>query len=134
MDKRSRKFLKKPVTPSPKSQEYSVSMNYTTLALLFGSLRKCIWMVFLILAQLPVVAQPVVEVLRPNSADRLRPGTTFRIQWRTEGLGTNIDWSIILATNDVQVDWLSSPRIYDGAGNWHTDFTVTSDRPSSCDY
>src|ERR1043166_8988664 len=90
--------------------------------------------VFLVLAQAAVLAQPVVEVVRPNASDRLQRGTTFRIEWRTQGLGTNIDWSIGLYTNNVGVGSLSSPRIYDGAGNWHTDFTVTSDWPSDCDY
>ena len=93
-----------------------------------------IMVVFLVLAQAAVLAQPVVEVVRPNASDRLQRGTTFRIEWRTQGLGTNIDWSIGLYTNNVGVGSLSSPRIYDGAGNWHTDFTVTSDWPSDCDY
>jgi len=91
-------------------------------------------MVFLGLAQTATLAQPSVEVLRPSSGDRLQRGTTFRIEWRTQGLGTNIDWSISLYTNNVRVGSLSSPRIYDGAGNWHSDFTVTSDWPSDCDY
>src|SRR5256885_12897728 len=109
-------------------------MNCTTLALLFGSLRKRIWIVFLVLAQTAALAQPLVEVLRPNSTDRLQPGTTFRIQWRTQEPGTNIDWSLVLSTNNVGRQFLSSPRVYDGDGNWHADFTVPSDLPSSCDY
>ena len=85
---------------------------------------------------LPTVAQQrTVEVLRPNSEDRLQPGTTFRVQWRTQGLGTNIDWSISLYTNGVRIGF--PPRlatVYEGNANWRVDITVPSDLPSSCDY
>ena len=85
---------------------------------------------------LPTVAQQrTVEVLRPNSEDRLQPGTTFRVQWRTQGLGTNIDWSISLYTNGVRLGF--PPRlatVYEGNANWRVDITVPSDLPSSCDY
>ena len=94
-----------------------------------------LWSVF---AQVGVLAQPTVEVLRPNSEDRLQPGTTFRVEWRVQGLGTNnIDWSIILYTNTVRLRFVTPPPVailYDGEGNWHADVTVPSDLPSRCDY
>jgi hypothetical protein len=80
-----------------------------------------------------VQAQLIVEVLRPNREDRLQSGTTFRIQWHTQGLGTNIDWSITLYTNGLRL----SPQlatVYEGNGNWHADITVPNDSPSSCNY
>jgi hypothetical protein len=87
-----------------------------------------------VFAHVVLAAQPTVEVLRPNSSDRLQPGTTFRIQWRTQGLGTNIDWSIGVYTNNVGLGSVNAPRVYDGEGHWHSDFTVPSDFPSRCDY
>lgn len=89
----------------------------------------------LVSAQCGAFVQPTVNVLRPNASDRLQPGTTFRVQWRTQGLGTNIDWSIILYTNGVRSVWPPrSATVYEGDGHWHADITVPSDLPSSCDY
>lgn len=91
-----------------------------------------------VLAKLALLAQPTVEVLRPNSEDRLQPGTTLRVQWRTQGLGTaNIDWSIILYTNNVGLRFvtpLPAAILYDGNGNWHANVALPSDLPSSRDY
>src|ERR1051325_11067469 len=91
-------------------------------------------LVFLVLAQATVLAQPVVEVLRPNSSDRLQRGTTFRIEWRTQGFSANIDWSFVLYTNDVRFRFVFAQSVDDGGGNWHADLTVPSDLPSGCNY
>ena len=102
------------------------------------SVWACVTALLLICTRDSAEGAPTVEVLRPNGSDRLQPGTMFRVQWRTQGLGTNIDWSLILFTNDVRlVPFLSLPgRVYDedADGNWHVDVLIPTNFPSSCDY
>lgn len=94
-------------------------------------------------------AQPAIQILRPNSFDRLQPGTNLRIQWRI--LGTNIithgDWNFFFDTNDVQVGRVFPVAINDGGGYWHADLSIPNEvhpdsrwdetrveLPSACSY
>jgi hypothetical protein len=74
-------------------------------------------------------AYPQVEILRPNSSDRLQPGTPFRMQWRV--LGTNDldhgDWNLFFDTNLVQVGRLVATAVYEGGGNWHADILIPNE-------
>jgi hypothetical protein len=94
-----------------------------------------------------VLAQASVEILRPNSSDRLQPGTNFRIVWRAQGLRRETDWNFFLSTNNVQLGLLDgTTAIDDGGGYWHADVTVPNEvrpnsgvltyvrLPSSCNY
>ena len=93
-----------------------------------------------------VLAQASAEILRPNSSDRLQPGSNFRIIWRAQGLNSGTDWNFFLSTNNVELGRLETTAVNDGGGYWHADVTVPSEvrphsgvlsyvpLPSSCNY
>ena len=104
---------------------------------------------FLLLVSAPfgILAQrPSVEILRPNSSDRLQPGSNFRIVWRTQGVSGGTDWNLYFATNGVELGRILPGAVNDGEGNWHADVTVPdavafnvepvtlTPLPSSCNY
>jgi hypothetical protein len=94
-----------------------------------------------------VLAQATAEIMRPDSSDRLQPGSNFRIMWRAHGLSIATDWNFFLSTNNVELGLLDGiTAVDDGGGYWHADVTVPSEvrpnsgvlthvpLPSSCNY
>jgi hypothetical protein len=74
-----------------------------------------------------------VQVLRPNSADRLQAGSSFRVQWEAIGVSTP-DWSLFLSTNQVPWRQLAAVPVHEGGTRWQADIVVPGDVPPGCDY
>src|SRR6185436_4524232 len=90
----------------------------------------CCWAAF---TPARISAQASAEILRPNSSDRLQPGSSFRIVWQAHGLHSGTDWNFFLSTNNVELGRLDgTTAVDDGGGYWHADVIVPSEvRPNS---
>jgi len=107
--------------------------------ILIGSVM-CVW---LACEGVSLAAQPFVQVLRPNSTDRLQPGATFRVEWLTS-VTNYTDWSVTLWTNGVRLGFAARTMpVHEGGGRWHAFITVpdvfvytffTNALPSGCNY
>lgn len=102
-----------------------------------------------VFGEVAVLAQPPLEVLRPNAFDRLQPGDTIRFEWRIfdTDLGRGRDWNFFLETNSVHIGRIFTSPQNDGNGRWHAYVTIPNEvqpfsrwdtiwveLPSSCHY
>lgn len=76
---------------------------------------------------------PSVTITRPNQADRLALGATFRIEWTAPGIAQPV-WKFALNKAAVHQFMLSVAPVADGNGRWHADWVLPTNLESRCDY